>query len=217
MLAGVLHDLKTPMTIISGYAQLMAASRRRRRSANRYVELILRQFDLMPAMTREVLAFARGESELLVRKVYVQKWSPRCARSSSASSPARGSSSSSTTRYDGVAYFDEQKMFRVIHNLARNAARRCPSGGTFTHHRRHRRAELAWPSPTPARASPTRCAAALFELFATRASGAAPASASRSSRRSSTITAGASAARAERGVGHDVPRGAAAGEAGASS
>src|SRR5665811_407256 len=26
MLAGLLHDLKTPMTIISGYAQLMAAS-----------------------------------------------------------------------------------------------------------------------------------------------------------------------------------------------
>src|SRR6185503_18953380 len=46
MMSGVLHDLKTPMTIVSGYAQLMAqideASER-----GQYVDQILKQFDLM--------------------------------------------------------------------------------------------------------------------------------------------------------------------------
>src|SRR5262249_55712909 len=70
MLSGVLHDLKSPMTIVSGYVQLMAQTEEAE-TRSRYIELILKQFDHMSAMTREVLSFARGESNLLVRKVYV--------------------------------------------------------------------------------------------------------------------------------------------------
>src|SRR5439155_5588424 len=73
MLAGLLHDLKTPMTIISGYAQLMAASDEAGQR-DKYVEQIQRQFDLMAGMTREVLAFARGDTDLVVRKVYVNRF-----------------------------------------------------------------------------------------------------------------------------------------------
>src|SRR6185312_7527240 len=73
MLAGLLHDLKTPMTIISGYGQLMAASDDAAQR-EQYVEQIQRQFDLMAGMTREVLAFARGDTDLVVRKVYVNKF-----------------------------------------------------------------------------------------------------------------------------------------------
>jgi GAF domain-containing protein len=68
LLSGVLHDLKTPMTIVSGYAQLMAQIDDARQRSQ-YVEHILKQFDLMNGMTREVLQFARGESNLLIRKV----------------------------------------------------------------------------------------------------------------------------------------------------
>ena len=39
-----------------------------------YVEQIQRQFDLMAGMTREVLAFARGDTDLVVRKVYVNRY-----------------------------------------------------------------------------------------------------------------------------------------------
>src|SRR5262249_37833867 len=73
MLSGVLHDLKTPMTIVSGYAQLMAQIDDPEQRSQ-YVEQILKQFDQMSAMTREVLAFARGESNLLIRKVFLHKF-----------------------------------------------------------------------------------------------------------------------------------------------
>src|SRR5262249_38140944 len=58
MMSGVLHDLKTPMTIISGYAQLMAQSDEPAQRGH-FAELILKQFDLMSSMTRELLQFAR--------------------------------------------------------------------------------------------------------------------------------------------------------------
>jgi signal transduction histidine kinase len=111
MLAGVLHDLKTPMTIISGYAQLMAQiDSGEQREA--YVEQILRQFDLMSGMTREVLQFARGETSVLFRKVYMHKFIESAHPAGPRWPGARSASVSG--RLQRVAYFDEQKMLRLI-------------------------------------------------------------------------------------------------------
>jgi signal transduction histidine kinase len=121
MLAGVLHDLKTPMTIISGYAQLMAqmddvAQR------EKYVDQILRQFDLMSGMTKEVLAFARGETNVLLRKVYLHRFVEDMKTQLEHALAGRNVALEVEATYNGVAYFDEQAMLRLVHNLARNAA-----------------------------------------------------------------------------------------------
>jgi signal transduction histidine kinase len=130
MMSGVLHDLKTPMTIVSGYAQLMASSDDAEQR-NHYAELVLKQFDLMSSMTRELLQFARGESQLLVRKVYLQKWLPEVRAQLDREFAGKKIDLVFEDRYKGAAMFDENKMFRVIHNLARNAAQAMESGGTF--------------------------------------------------------------------------------------
>jgi signal transduction histidine kinase len=130
MMAGVLHDLKTPMTIISGYAQLMAASDD---AAQRelYVEQILRQFDIMTAMTREVLAFARGDADLVIRKVYLHKFLDELHTQLKTAMTGRNINVNLEAGYDGTALFDEQKVLRVFHNLARNAAEAMTEGGTL--------------------------------------------------------------------------------------
>ena len=128
MLAGLLHDLKTPMTIISGYAQLMAAMDDPAQR-EKYVEQIQRQFDLMAGMTREVLAFARGDTDLVIRKVYVHRFAEELSTQLGAAVQGRGIDFEVETRYDGIAYFDEQKLMRVFHNLASNAIEAMPDGG----------------------------------------------------------------------------------------
>lgn len=130
MMSGVLHDLKTPMTIVSGYAQLMASSDDSEQR-NHYAELILKQFDLMSSMTRELLQFARGESQLLVRKVYLQKWIAEVRAQLEREFAGKKIELVVDDRYKGAAMFDENKMFRVIHNLARNAAQAMEGRGTF--------------------------------------------------------------------------------------
>ena len=131
MLAGLLHDLKTPMTIISGYGQLMAACDDAAQRET-YVEQIQRQFDLMAGMTREVLAFARGDTDLVVRKVYLNRYVEELATQLGAATAGRGIELSVQAKFDGVAYFDEQKLLRVFHNLARNAVEAMPEGGKLT-------------------------------------------------------------------------------------
>jgi signal transduction histidine kinase len=130
MMASVLHDLKTPMTIISGYAQLMAQiDDGEQREA--YVEQILRQFDLMKGMTQEVLLFARGESEILSRRIFVNKFMEELLTQLNHALAGRNIALTVDAQYRDTAYFDEQKMLRVMHNLARNAAEAMPGGGTL--------------------------------------------------------------------------------------
>jgi len=166
MLAGLLHDLKTPMTIISGYAQLMAAMDDAEQR-EKYVEQIQRQFDLMAGMTREVLAFARGATDLVMRKVYVNRFSEELATQLSAAVQGRGIDFAVEARYDGVAHFDEQKLMRVFHNLASNAVEAMPDGGQLRVVIDREGDELVWTVRDTGSGIPDQVRGRLFELFAT--------------------------------------------------
>ena len=66
----ILHDFKTPMTIASGYAQMMVRTEdeeKRREMA----QTVQRQLARVKQMSKDVLAFARGQTELLIQKVHV--------------------------------------------------------------------------------------------------------------------------------------------------
>jgi GAF domain-containing protein len=66
LLSSVIHDLKTPLTVIGGYVQLMQSTNEASRRRD-FARLILDQFDHIGAMQREVLEFARGEKSVLIR------------------------------------------------------------------------------------------------------------------------------------------------------
>ncbi len=132
LLSGVIHDLKTPLTIISGYVQLMqdADSQSQR---EHYAQLALKQFDLMGGMQREVLEFARGERSILVRKVYLQKFFEDVRTQIEAELRRRSVLFTIDLHERGTARFDEGKVTRIVHNMARNAAEAMGAGGgTFS-------------------------------------------------------------------------------------
>jgi len=170
MLAGLLHDLKTPMTIISGYGQLMAASDDAAQRET-YVEQIQRQFDLMAGMTREVLAFARGDTDLVVRKVYVNRFVEELQTQLAAATAGRGIELAIDARYDGLAHFDEQKILRVFHNLARNAIEAMPDGGKLEVRVELRGDDLDWWVIDTGPGIPPEVRGRMFELFATAKKG----------------------------------------------
>ncbi len=166
MLAGLLHDLKTPMTIISGYAQLMAAADEAEQR-DKYVEQIQRQFDLLAGMTREVLTFARGDTDLVVRKVYVNRFVEELTTQLGAATSGRGIDFAVDMKFDGVAYFDEQKFLRVFHNLASNAIDAMPEGGHLRVKIEREGDELVWSVADTGAGIPPALQGRLFELFST--------------------------------------------------
>jgi signal transduction histidine kinase len=130
MLSGVMHDMRTPMTLISGYTQIMASSENVD-DRSQYAHLVNRQIDLLSAMTKDLLAFARGERNVLIRKVYVHRFMDEMRDYLEQEFAGSGVTLVLDTRYRGAARFDETKMRRVFHNIARNAREAMPGGGTF--------------------------------------------------------------------------------------
>jgi signal transduction histidine kinase len=131
LLSGVLHDLKTPMTVISGYVQLMVQADDVKQRQT-YAETVLKQFQYIGSMTAEILTFARGESTILLRRVYLHQFVEEIGELVRKELEARGIRVVVELRYRGTARFDEGKMRRVFYNIARNAAEAMSDGGTFT-------------------------------------------------------------------------------------
>jgi signal transduction histidine kinase/putative methionine-R-sulfoxide reductase with GAF domain len=133
LLAGVMHDLKTPLGVLSGYLQLMVQADDRVQREE-FGELAHKQFGLISAMQREVLEFARGERSMLVRKVYLQPFFEDISRQIEGVLARAGVELTVELADRGVARFDEGKLTRLVHNLARNAAEAMAAqgGGKFT-------------------------------------------------------------------------------------
>ncbi|MDF2693206.1 MAG: Adenylate cyclase [Labilithrix sp.] len=132
LLSGVIHDIKTPLTVISGYVQMMQAADKRA-LREEYAELALKQFEHIGAMQRDLLEFARGERNLLVRKVYLSKFFGDVKEQLQTQLARVGVELVIDLQDKGIARFDEGKILRIVHNLARNAAEAmADKGGRFT-------------------------------------------------------------------------------------
>jgi len=120
-LSSMLHDLKTPLTVISGYTQMLVQEgdedERRALAAS-----VRRQVQLLTTMMGETLAFAKGERRILIRRVYLHTFFEDLAEQLKPELAERGIRLELALSDRGVAHFDEEKMQRVFHNLTRNAA-----------------------------------------------------------------------------------------------
>ncbi|MEO8902716.1 MAG: GAF domain-containing sensor histidine kinase [Polyangiaceae bacterium] len=132
LLSQVIHDFKSPMSVISGYSQLMADADDRQVRAE-YSEEILKQFDVLTAMQREVLEFARGERAIFVRKVYLNKFFSDIRRQLALELTGQPVELEFNVDAKLTARFDEGRVARVVHNLARNALEAMgEAGGVLT-------------------------------------------------------------------------------------
>ncbi len=131
LLSQVIHDFKTPMTVISGYVQLMAEADDPK-VRHEYSEEVLKQFDVLTGMQREVLEFARGERTLFVRRVYLHKFFGDLRKQLELELSGAPIELKLDVDTKVVARFDEARVARAVHNLARNAMEAMETGGVLT-------------------------------------------------------------------------------------
>jgi signal transduction histidine kinase/putative methionine-R-sulfoxide reductase with GAF domain len=178
LISGVMHDMRTPLTVISGYVQLMANARDEA-TRNEYMRVILKQFDTISAMQREVLEFARGERSILLRKVYLTKFFGDIEAQLRQELASRGGAPDDAGKVGhvelvmeledrGIARFDEAKITRVLHNLARNAYEAmADKGGTITLRVRRETGDLVISVADNGRGIPEEIHGRLFQSFVT--------------------------------------------------
>ncbi|MBI5507568.1 MAG: GAF domain-containing protein [Deltaproteobacteria bacterium] len=127
MLAGVAHDLRNPMTAISGYAQLMAMEPDAKVRAER-CERVLAQIDEMTAMITDLLAFARGETQLNPTVVSVSQLADEAREAIGAHCNPRGIALDVDAK-GGTVLIDVGRAKRILYNLAKNAVDVLAKGG----------------------------------------------------------------------------------------
>jgi signal transduction histidine kinase len=162
----ILHDLRTPMTAIGGFAELMATEQDETQRAD-FSGRIGRALEHMETMTQEVLAFARGRREILVQKVYMHQFIDAVREMLLPETQRFGVQLIVNAEYDGAARFDESKLKRVIFNLARNACQAMGAGGTFTWSVRRHGEDLVLECRDTGPGIPKEMEGRLFESFAT--------------------------------------------------
>jgi signal transduction histidine kinase len=128
LLSSVVHDLRGPMTVISGYARLLETDTQPGELA-RYGDAILRQVETVNAMTYEILAFARGETNLLLTKIYLNDYFRELTEHLRHELEGRSVELTLDLQDRGVAWFDPHKIRRAVHNLVRNAVQAIGSKG----------------------------------------------------------------------------------------
>ncbi|MCH2108663.1 MAG: GAF domain-containing protein [Polyangiaceae bacterium] len=132
LLSQVVHDLKSPLTVISGYVQLMEESQDQDQRAQ-YAQAILKQFDALGAMQGEVLAFARGETQVFSRKVLLDRFLEELQDALQAELAETACALTIQAERKIVAHFDSERITRALQNLVRNAAEALGrAGGTIS-------------------------------------------------------------------------------------
>ncbi len=153
-LSAVLHDLKTPVTVASGYVQLLKLEDDAAERAQ-LADLVLAQLAKMTEMTREVLSFARGDRDLLLRKVLIPDMAEELR--AALTSVFEGAHVLWEVRCEdrGFGRFDLNKVLRALVNLARNARDAFDAMDAAQPPRLAHDGEAA-PSPEPAQPAPPR-------------------------------------------------------------
>ena len=130
-IASVLHDLRSPLTVVQSYAELMAYEPSEKQRLE-YSDMVARQVLGIEQMTREVLAYLRGESGFLPTQVHLDRFLGDLREVLTRELTPKKIDLRVEQRIQAKIRIDEGKVKRAVINLARNAAEAMPGGGTFT-------------------------------------------------------------------------------------
>jgi signal transduction histidine kinase len=121
-MAGMLaHDFRGPMTVIRGYAELLAEGAVPVEQAGPHARLIVQMVDRLERMTAETLDFARGAGRLVRRPQAIAALVEDLARGLESELPGLQVVADVHVRADAQVELDADKVRRAVGNIAANA------------------------------------------------------------------------------------------------
>ncbi len=128
LLAGVLHDIKSPMAIISGYAELLA-DKTGDPEGEEYLNHLNRAVARISKMAEDIIAFSRGDRDLLTTRVMLVPFLTDFFKQLGPLMTKNDVELKTQVRTGGTIQMDKEKIARVFHNIALNAVEAMSGGG----------------------------------------------------------------------------------------
>lgn len=132
MASSIIHDLKKPMSVIRGFAELLANPDMDAARRQTFSDLILEDVDRFLAMTQVLLDYSRGNISLQPQEVQVGQWLDRIVEFLREDVEASNVSLITEFAHRGLVHIDADRLRRVVINIAGNATDAMPKGGTLT-------------------------------------------------------------------------------------
>ncbi len=132
MASSIIHDLKKPMSVIRGFAELLASPDMDADKRKTFSDLIMEDVDRFLSMTQELLDYSRGDISLQPKEVQLGEWLENVMDYLRLDREESKVALVTNFDYKGPVYIDPDRMRRVVINIAGNAADAMPDGGTLT-------------------------------------------------------------------------------------
>ncbi|MGH7483519.1 MAG: sensor histidine kinase, partial [Longimicrobiales bacterium] len=165
MTASIMHDLKNPLSVVSGVSQLLAMEGRD--DHMRWAGMLDRAVVGITALVQDVLDYARGTSSLELGDVPADDLLRDLAELLAHRMSRRGVELKTEVEVTTPVRVDRQRFGRVLANLATNAVEAMPDGGTVRIHVAPRDGRVCYTVTDTGTGIPQAILPTLFEPFAT--------------------------------------------------
>jgi signal transduction histidine kinase len=143
MIGTIVHDLRSPLTALRGYASMMANLDLEEGERREYGGFLLDECDRLNHMVAELLEFTRGgRTELAPQWFPLADYLKEIAERLHRHYGSRGIRVDLRVDYDGEILADRSRLDRALWNLAANACQAMPGGGVLQLRARDVRGEL---------------------------------------------------------------------------
>jgi signal transduction histidine kinase len=132
MASAIIHDLKSPMTTIKGYASILGLENLAPEKRVAYSKIITQSVDNFVEMTQEILDYARGGGALQPTEVRLETLIGDLCAFMERDFEDRRLTLQCQLDYTGPLMLDESKIRRALYNICCNARDAMKSEGTLT-------------------------------------------------------------------------------------
>jgi signal transduction histidine kinase len=132
MASSIIHDIKGPMTIIKGFAEILGEDGLPSPSRYQYSQTISKAIDGFVGMTQEILDYAHGESTLTMAPFEVGTLIEDLCQFLERDFSRKGIEIRTPLAFTGSITADQEKIRRALYNIAINAGDVLEQGGVFT-------------------------------------------------------------------------------------
>lgn len=128
----ILHDIRNPISVLRGFAEMALMNPEDTDVVKRNVTRIIDEADRLNRIASELLDFARGEISLTLSIVDLRELVAKVVGIVAERFASRGIEIRTDVAFAGPVILDNDRMLRVLLNLADNSRKAMPRGGTFT-------------------------------------------------------------------------------------